>query len=169
MNKINKILVFDMDGTIADFYGVENWQHYLDDLQDETPYRIAKPMYDMCELNLILMKLKSQGWYIVVNSWLSRVSTDPTFHSRIEKAKREWLNNYDFPADFLIFTPYGVDKHAPFKDHNGRHILIDDNDEIRNAWHGETINANKNILPALRALLSEDNDRANYAIKYITD
>ena len=26
---MNKVLVFDMDGTIADFYGVEGWLEYL--------------------------------------------------------------------------------------------------------------------------------------------
>lgn len=164
IKNIDKILVFDMDGTIADFYGVENWQHYLDDLQDATPYRVAKPMYNMTELNALLIELKRQGWYIVINSWLSRVST-PEFHEQIVAAKQEWLLRYNFPADYCIFTNYGVDKHAPFKYHNGMHVLIDDNAEIRDNWHGPSIDANQDIMPALRALLKEN---ANYAVNYIT-
>ena len=38
-------IYFDMDGTIADLYGVENW---LNDLRTErtTPYEIATPLCD---------------------------------------------------------------------------------------------------------------------------
>jgi len=38
-----KAIYFDMDGTIADFYSVENW---LEDLRMENvaPYILAKPM-----------------------------------------------------------------------------------------------------------------------------
>ena len=38
-----KILVWDMDGTIADLYGVENWLPMLR-AYDPTPYRTAKPI-----------------------------------------------------------------------------------------------------------------------------
>ena len=50
---MNKTLVFDLDGTIVDFYGVDGW---LDDLHNEStrPYDIAKPLYNMEVLNAIL-------------------------------------------------------------------------------------------------------------------
>ena len=35
-------IFFDMDGTIADLYGVENWLDYLI-ASDVLPYEIAKP------------------------------------------------------------------------------------------------------------------------------
>ena len=34
---------FDMDGTLCDFYGVENWLNYLMNF-DPTPYKVAKPL-----------------------------------------------------------------------------------------------------------------------------
>ena len=43
---------FDMDGTIADLYGVENWLEMLI-VHDETPYAIAKPI-----VNLSVAKIK---------------------------------------------------------------------------------------------------------------
>ena len=69
-----KVLVFDMDGTIANLYGVENW---LADLRAENPrpYRVAEPMYDMDVLASILGILRLNGWKIVVTSWLSMGST----------------------------------------------------------------------------------------------
>jgi hypothetical protein len=36
----NKTLVFDMDGTIADFYGVTGWLDYLK-AEDTTPYEVG--------------------------------------------------------------------------------------------------------------------------------
>ena len=42
---------FDMDGTIANLYGVENWLEMLM-AEDETPYAIAKPL-----VNLSLLKI----------------------------------------------------------------------------------------------------------------
>jgi hypothetical protein len=45
-----KTLVFDMDGTIANLYGVNNWLGMLRE-EDPTPYIVAEPMYDMEMLN----------------------------------------------------------------------------------------------------------------------
>lgn len=36
-------ICFDMDGTIADLYGVENWFEYLT-AENVKPYKIAKPL-----------------------------------------------------------------------------------------------------------------------------
>ena len=72
--KETKVLVFDMDGTIADLYGVQGW---LEDLRNENPrpYEMAKPMYDMEMLGCILEILKVQGWKVVVTSWLAKGDT----------------------------------------------------------------------------------------------
>ena len=40
--ELNITINFDMDGTIADLYGVKNWLPYLE-AEDTTPYAIAKP------------------------------------------------------------------------------------------------------------------------------
>ena len=48
-----KMLIFDMDGTVADLYGVPNWLPMLRAF-DPTPYRLAKPMWDMEELARLL-------------------------------------------------------------------------------------------------------------------
>ena len=86
---MNKTLVFDMDGTIANFYMVSNW---LDDLRNENPrpYIVAEPMYDMASLGIILNLLKERGWRIAVTSWLAKDSTEQ-FKKLVRKAKREWL------------------------------------------------------------------------------
>ena len=40
---MKKEIWFDMDGTIADLYGVENWLEMLI-AEDPTPYAVAKPL-----------------------------------------------------------------------------------------------------------------------------
>ena len=40
--ELNITINFDMDGTIADLYGVKNWLSYLE-AEDTTPYAIANP------------------------------------------------------------------------------------------------------------------------------
>ena len=55
-----KILVWDMDGTIADLYGVENWLPMLR-AYDPTPYQVAKPLWDMEELARLIRLAQAQG------------------------------------------------------------------------------------------------------------
>ena len=71
---MNRTLVFDMDGTIANFYGVDGWLAYLEN-EDTTPYEVAEPLYDMIELAEILMNLKAVGWKIAVTTWLAKNGT----------------------------------------------------------------------------------------------
>lgn len=147
-----KILVFDMDGTIADLYGVENW---LEDLRayNPRPYRVAKPIYDMGLLNGLLELLKAEGWTVVVTSWLSKESTR-AYDKEVRKAKLEWLNRYGFPYDEVHLVKYGTTKANCTRKLGGYQVLIDDNAEVRKGWTlGKVIDANKDIIVDLACLL----------------
>ena len=147
-----RTLVFDMDGTIADFYGVQGW---LEDIRNGNPrpYIVAEPMYDMETLREILNLLKSQGWTVAVTSWLAKGS-DKEFDELTRIAKREWLAKYNFPFDEIHLVKYGTTKANCTRKNKGYQILIDDNEQVRNGWHlGTTINANENIIDELLKLL----------------
>lgn len=149
---MNRTLVFDMDGTIANLYGVENW---LEDLRNfnARPYIEAEPMYDMNELRTVLELLKLQGWTVAITSWLSMESTKE-YDKLVRQAKREWLKKYNFPFDEIHLVAYGTTKANCTRKNGGYQILIDDNAKVRNGWNlGSTINANENILEKLWALL----------------
>ena len=149
---MTKTLVFDMDGTIANLYGVENWLEMLR-AEDPTPYIVAQPMYDMDTLKVILEMLKLQGWTIAVTSWLSMGSTRE-YDKLVRQAKREWLERYDFPFDEIHLVAYGTTKANCTRKNGGYQILVDDNEKVRNDWNlGGTINANENILEKLVELL----------------
>ena len=152
MMKEMKVLVFDMDGTIADLYGVQGW---LEDLRNENPrpYEMAKPMYDMETLGYILEILKAQGWKVVVTSWLAKESTRE-YDEMVRRAKREWLERYQFPVDEIHLVKYGTTKANCTRKLGGYQILVDDNETVRKGWTlGETINANENIIEKLVDLL----------------
>ena len=152
---MNKTLVFDMDGTIANLYGVENW---LDDLRAENPrpYVDAEPMYNMLVLNGILDAFKELGWRIVVTTWLSKGST-PAYDALVREAKIEWLARYDFPYDEIHLVKYGTTKANCTRRIGGFQVLVDDNEQVRKGWTlGDTINANENIIEALLELLETE-------------
>lgn len=149
---MNKTLVFDMDGTIANFYGVIGWLDYLKE-SNSTPYIVAEPLYNMKYLNSILGVLKMFGWRIVVTSWLAKDSSKE-FDREVRQAKLDWLDNFDFPYDEIHLVKYGTTKANCTRKHGGFQVLVDDNESVRNGWSlGMTINANENIIPHLLDLI----------------
>ena len=157
MTKI-KMICFDMDGTIADLYKVENWLTKLR-AYDPTPYTEAYPMWHMGELARVLEMLKTQGIEIRVVTWLSKDST-PEYKKAVRKAKREWLESYGFPFDFFHGIQYGRTKADAIRNYlkeNEEAILIDDNAKVRSGWHmGEAIDPTEvDIVSFLRGLLED--------------
>ena len=153
MDKNKGWIWLDCDGTFVDLYGVENW---LDDLLafNVRPYAIAKPMYNISELIETLTELKLKGYNIGIISWLSK-NPNIDYGTRVAKTKKDWLSRYGFDdiLDKILITPYGMKKSDSCRKY-GKGILVDDEEQNRNAWDlGFTINANKNIILELRKLL----------------
>ena len=149
---MNKTIVFDMDGTIADLYGVEDWLSALRN-EDVRPYVEAKPMYNMLVLNELLKILKDCGWKVVVTTWLSKGSSK-AYDALVREAKIEWLARYDFPYDEIHCVKYGTTKANCTRKKGGFQILIDDNKKVRDGWTlGTTVNAEFDITNFLKALV----------------
>lgn len=152
---MNKTLVFDMDGTIANFYGVVGWLDYLKE-SNPTPYVVAEPLYNMEELRTVLEILKIFGWRIVVTSWLAKGSSKE-FDNEVRQAKLEWLDTFNFPYDEIHLVKYGTTKANCTRKLGGLQILVDDNEKVRNGWSlGKTINANEDIIPYLLNLIKDE-------------
>ena len=149
---MKKMIVFDMDGTIANLYAVDGW---LDMLRAENPapYEMAEPMYNMNELNETLNMLREKGWKVVITTWLAMDAT-AEYNKAVTKAKKEWLQKYNFPADEIHCVKYGRTKADCTRKKADFQILIDDNKKVRDGWTlGTTVNANYDILPFLKALI----------------
>ena len=127
-----KAIYFDMDGTIADFYGVENWLSYL--IKEQTkPYRTAKPLCNMRELAKVLNLLQKNGYNIGIVSWASK-NANIEYCNRIMQAKINWLNNHIGSVHWyeIHIVEYGTPKYTVVEYPNG--ILFDDEIGNRNAW-----------------------------------
>ena len=83
---------FDMDGTIADLYGVDNWLAMLR-AYDATPYIQAKPMLNMSKLARLLHKAQAEGWRIGIVSWLSK-EPQASYDQEVTQAKASWLKKH---------------------------------------------------------------------------
>ena len=133
-------IYFDMDGTIADLYNVENWLPKLR-AENPSPYAEAEAMVDMGELQLYLSILQNRGCKLGVISWLSKGSSK-SYDKMVRKAKKNWLreNLPEIAFDETHFVKYGTRKDYIAKDKDG--ILFDDSEEVRNNWRGIAVNPN---------------------------
>ena len=151
-----KMICFDMDGTIADFYGVNGWQK-MGDNADTTPYEIAKPLCDMVKLVALLQKAKAKEIEIRVITWLwDGGSAD--FAERTRQAKRKWLAKYNFPFDHFHGIKYGTTKADSIRKYLAKDetaIIFDDNEKVRRGWNmGEAVNPQtENIIEYLQGIL----------------
>ena len=103
-------IFFDMDGTIADLYGVENWLDYLIAL-DALPYEIAKPLIRLNALARILNRLQKQGYKVGVISWLAK-NSNTAYDEKVTRAKKEWLKKHLASVNFdeIHIVKYGTPK-----------------------------------------------------------
>lgn len=151
-----KMICFDMDGTIADLYGVENWLEMLRAF-DPTPYEIAEPMWDMAELANLLHQVQTIGIEIRIITWLSKEST-AEYDDAVRVAKRNWLAEQGFPFDHFHGVRYGATKADSIRRYLGEGetaILIDDNAKVRQGWTmGDTIDPTAcDLVEILKGLL----------------
>ena len=157
-NTTPKMICFDMDGTIADLYAVENWLPMLR-AYDPTPYAVAEPMWDMVELASLLRQCQGFGIEIRIITWLSKDST-AEYDRAVRDAKREWLEAQGFPFDHFHGVQYGATKADSIRRYLAEDetaILFDDNAKVRQGWHmGEAIDPVEcDILEVLRGLVAE--------------
>lgn len=143
---MTKAIWFDMDGTIANLYGVENWLGYI--IAEETkPYAIAEPLVNMNSLARVLNRLNRNGYTINIVSWTAKNGT-AEYNKAVAEVKKAWLKKHLASVKFTAvdIIPYGTNK---AENRNG--ILFDDEEPNRKAWNGTAHDAD-NIIETLKAL-----------------
>lgn len=152
---MNKMICFDMDGTIADLYSVENWLSKLR-AEDASPYEDATPMWDMAKLAKICDMLREAGYEIRVITWLA-MNSSKEYKDAVKAAKKAWLDKWGFIADHFHGVQYGATKADSVRKTlgDGVAVLVDDNAKVRDGWHlGPTIDPTAcDLLDALMGLL----------------
>ena len=143
------IIAFDMDGTLADFYGVKGW--LADLLAEKTdPYERAKPLVNLSVFARTVHKLQARGYKFAVVSCTSKGGSE-AYKKRIAIAKQKWLKQH-LPSvkwDEIFIIDYDTPKVSVV---NEPSILFDDEERHRKAWNGIAYDE-KEILKRLKALL----------------
>lgn len=139
---------FDMDGTIADLYGVNGWLDMLI-AYDETPYAVAKPLVNLNTLAKLIHKAQRDGFEVCIVSALSKNST-PAYDEKVKTAKMGWLKKHlaSVKFDEIRFVPYTFTKNDV---NTGNDILFDDEERHLTAWTGTAVHASK-IFQTLKAI-----------------
>ena len=147
---MTKAIYFDMDGTIANFYGVEGWLACLE-TSDPTPYKVARPLVNMNRLARLLNRLQAEGWHIGIVSWLSK-SSNEAYDNAVTLAKAQWLDHHLHSVHWneVKIIPYGTPKQEVVEVIGG--ILFDDEAPNRANWIGTAYDV-ENILEILKGLL----------------
>lgn len=147
---VKKMVWFDMDGTIADLYGVEGWLEMLM-AEDTAPYAQAKPLVRMSQLAKLLHRVQAAGYGIGVISWTSK-NGSWSYNEEVAQTKLEWLNQH-LPSvtwDEINVISYGNAKQAyRYTDDD---ILFDDEANNRLVWTGEAYKPNE-IMTVLKELI----------------
>lgn len=144
------IIAFDMDGTLADLYGVKGW--LADLLAEKTdPYERAKPLVNLSVFARTVHKLQARGYRFAVVSCTSKGGSE-TYKQKIADAKQKWLKQH-LPSvewDEIFIIDYDTPKVSVV---NEPSILFDDEERHRKAWNGIAYDE-KEILKRLKALLA---------------
>ena len=141
---------FDMDGTIADLYGVNDWLEKLIN-SDPTPYAEAKPLVNLSLLARLMNKVQRNGFEICIVTALSKNST-AEYDEAVIKAKKMWLNRHlkSVHFDEVLFVPYWFTKNDV---NSGEDILFDDEIRHLEAWTGRACPADE-MIETLKSLLA---------------
>lgn len=139
---------FDMDGTLADLYGVNGWLEMLR-AYNPKPYAVAKPLVNMSAFARLLNNRQRRGYKIAIVSALAKGST-PAYDTAVMNAKLEWLKKHlpSVKFDKICFVPYTAKKNDV---NAGNDILFDDEVRHLEAWTGTAVNATE-MFQTLKAL-----------------
>ena len=146
---MTKAIYFDMDGTIADLYGVENWLRSLE-RRETKPYREAKALVNMRQLGVLLNQLQQIGYHIGIVSWLAKNSSND-YDAKVTATKIAWLKKHLSAVqwDEIKILSYGTSKAENVDFPAG--ILFDDEQKNRETWTGTAYDVD-NILEILNKI-----------------
>ena len=125
-------IYFDMDGTVADFYGQTDW---LERLRNEQAgaFIACKPLFNRARFGAVVSRLLAIGVQFGVITWLP-MDASPEYEEICTAEKKEWCATYlPFISEFTAQS-YGVPKQKAIKKHASTEILIDDNMEVCKRW-----------------------------------
>ena len=141
---------WDMDGTIANLYAVENWLQMLR-AEDTTPYVEAEVMWNMSQLARLMNKAQQLGYQLGIISWTAKGGS-ASYNEAVKQAKLEWLKKHlaSVSWDQICVVSYGTPKSLVMTDEDD--ILFDDEEQNRDNWLGQAFEPEM-MIKVLKALI----------------
>ena len=155
-----KKIYFDMDGTVYDLYGMENWLEMLRN-EEKGAFTLGKSLVDMDKLKRVCIELIGIGYQIGIITWLP-MGASLEYCEVCAEEKRNWAEkNMPYISEFYALE-YGTPKqYAPAR-RASEMWLVDDSKEVREMWVTEkqrkAIDANDNIIKALERILKNEKE-----------
>lgn len=146
-----KKIYFDIDGTIYNLYGYENWLECI--LSEKTDcYTHSTLLINYEKFITVLNELKEKGYTIGIITWLSKNATKK-YQNMVRSAKYRYIKkNFNGVFDEIHIIQYGKNKNQYAE--NG-YILFDDEENNRIEWekkNGISYNVN-NIIDILENMI----------------
>ena len=125
---MKQVIYLDMDGTIADLYGIKNW---LDNLINEVEglFLNCEPLITEAEL---LKFFPSETYELRICS-MTPLNATEKYCQVVINEKNQWLDKHFPSITHRVYMEYGNDKNLQ---NSVNHILIDDNETIRQTFKG---------------------------------
>ena len=150
MKETMRTIWWDMDGTIANLYAVENWLPKLRS-EDPSPYTEAAVLWNMSQLARLMNRVQKLGYKLGIVSWTSKGGSE-SYNEAVAEAKRSWLGQHlaSVRFDSIRIVSYGTPKSLVMDTEDD--ILFDDEEPNRESWQGEAFEPEM-MMKVLKALI----------------
>ena len=141
---------WDMDGTIANLYAVNDWLPKLRS-EDPSPYAEAEVMWNMSQLARLMNRAQKLGYKLGIISWTSRGGSE-SYNKAVAETKKAWLGQHlaSVKFDSIRIVSYGTPKSVVMNTEDD--ILFDDEEPNRDNWEGEAFEPEM-MMKVLKALI----------------
>ena len=129
---MKKVVYLDMDGTIFDLYGQNDW---LDAIKNEDSTIFGGDRRIITEEKL--REIFPENEYDVRILTMTPLNASKEYCEKVIEEKNKWLDSFFPSITKRIFKSYGHNKNLK---NSASAILIDDSEPIRNSWKGTAIN-----------------------------
>lgn len=144
---------WDMDGTIANLYAVNDWLPKLRS-EDPSPYAEAEVMWNMSQLARLMNRVQKLGYKLGIISWTSRGGSE-SYNKAVAETKKAWLGQHlaSVKFDSIRIVNYGTPKSVVMNTEDD--ILFDDEEPNRDNWEGEAFEPEM-MVKVLKALIGKE-------------
>lgn len=147
---MSKKVYFDLDGTLYNLYGIENWLDYLEN-EKSGIFLVGKFIGDYEGFINEIQRLLVGGYEFGVITWLP-MGASREYEEKCRAEKATWIKKYLPFATEINICSYGIPKQNCVQKRCSEMILIDDNTEVCKVWDTNKMRKSINISETFTAI-----------------